>query len=85
MIGIYFNSLRIGDVLGDGSSRYFLIYLLLIPENMFKSLANDFVEAMWYYAIVSAMVSFNEYFKRVFGGKDLEMGVSSQFILFLHW
>ena len=57
MIGIYFKSLRIGDVLGDGSSRYFLIYLLLIPENMFKSLANDFVEAMWYYAIVSAIVS----------------------------
>ena len=87
MIGIYFKPLRIGDVLGDGSSRYFLIYLLLITENMYKSLASsvDFVKAMWYYAIVSAMVSFNEYFKRVFGGKDLEMGVSSQFILFLHW
>jgi len=39
-------SLRIGDVLGDGSSRFFFIYLLLIPENMYKSLAMCYLAPM---------------------------------------
>ena len=48
MIGIYFKYLRIGDVLGDGSSRYFLIYLLLITANMYELLANKEQERkMW--------------------------------------
>ena len=46
MIGIFFKSLRIGDVTDDGSSRYFLIYLLLITENMYKSLAMCYLAPM---------------------------------------